>query len=50
MKVTIIEPGGFRTDGGGASMSHIEPREEYQDTVGKFGSNGPIGSSTDYEG
>ncbi|MBW4840776.1 MAG: SDR family NAD(P)-dependent oxidoreductase [Paenibacillaceae bacterium] len=34
IKVTIIEPGGFRTDWAGASMSHIEPREEYRDTVG----------------
>lgn len=34
IKVTIIEPGGFRTDWAGTSMSHIEPREEYLLTVG----------------
>ncbi|BFT70951.1 oxidoreductase [Paenibacillus sp. P36] len=34
LKVTLIEPGGFRTDWAGSSMQHIEPREEYRDTVG----------------
>lgn len=34
LKVTLIEPGGFRTDWAGSSMQHIEPREEYQTTVG----------------
>ncbi|GLX70562.1 oxidoreductase [Paenibacillus glycanilyticus] len=34
IKVTLIEPGGFRTDWAGSSMQHIEPREEYKDTVG----------------
>ncbi|MGG6313944.1 oxidoreductase [Paenibacillus macerans] len=34
LKVTLIEPGGFRTDWAGSSMSHIEPRQEYQNTVG----------------
>ncbi|MCY9656656.1 oxidoreductase [Paenibacillus chondroitinus] len=34
LKVTLIEPGGFRTDWAGSSMQHIEPREEYKDTVG----------------
>ncbi len=36
LKVTLIEPGGFRTDWAGSSMSHIEPRVEYKDTVGKL--------------
>lgn len=36
IKVTIIEPGGFRTDWAGSSMSHIEPREEYKATVGQL--------------
>lgn len=34
LKVTLIEPGGFRTDWAGSSMQQIEPREEYQTTVG----------------
>ncbi|SFD77770.1 NADP-dependent 3-hydroxy acid dehydrogenase YdfG [Paenibacillus catalpae] len=34
IKVTLIEPGGFRTDWAGSSMRHIEPREEYKNTVG----------------
>ncbi|MCK9861142.1 oxidoreductase [Paenibacillus sp. ATY16] len=34
IKVTLIEPGGFRTDWAGSSMQHIEPRDEYKDTVG----------------
>ncbi|WP_435171942.1 oxidoreductase [Paenibacillus glycanilyticus] len=34
IKVTLIEPGGFRTDWAGSSMQHIEPRNEYSDTVG----------------
>ncbi|MCM3628411.1 oxidoreductase [Paenibacillus glycanilyticus] len=34
IKVTLIEPGGFRTDWAGSSMQHIVPREEYRDTVG----------------
>ncbi|SDX49721.1 oxidoreductase [Paenibacillus sp. CF384] len=34
LKVTLIEPGGFRTDWAGSSMQHIEPRAEYRDTVG----------------
>lgn len=36
LKVTLIEPGGFRTDWAGSSMSHIEPREEYKETVGRL--------------
>ncbi|MBP1962970.1 oxidoreductase [Paenibacillus aceris] len=34
LKVTLIEPGGFRTDWAGSSMQHIEPRDEYKETVG----------------
>ncbi|NBD23254.1 SDR family oxidoreductase [Paenibacillus glycinis] len=34
LKVTIVEPGGFRTDWAGSSMSHIEPSDAYQGTVG----------------
>ncbi|MBM7564873.1 oxidoreductase [Paenibacillus sacheonensis] len=34
LKVTLIEPGGFRTDWAGSSMQHVEPRDEYKDTVG----------------
>ncbi|MEK3721416.1 oxidoreductase [Paenibacillus sp. FSL H8-0034] len=36
LKVTIIEPGGFRTDWAGSSMSHVEAGEDYQGTVGKL--------------
>lgn len=36
LKVMIIEPGGFRTDWAGSSMSHVEPGEDYQGTVGKL--------------
>lgn len=34
LKVTLVEPGGFRTDWAGSSMQHIQPRDEYKDTVG----------------
>jgi NAD(P)-dependent dehydrogenase (short-subunit alcohol dehydrogenase family) len=34
IKVTLIEPGGFRTDWAGSSMKHIEPIDDYKDTVG----------------
>jgi NAD(P)-dependent dehydrogenase (short-subunit alcohol dehydrogenase family) len=34
LKVTLIEPGGFRTDWAGSSMSHVEPGEAYKGTVG----------------
>ncbi|MDR6552717.1 oxidoreductase [Paenibacillus qinlingensis] len=34
LKVTLIEPGGFRTDWAGSSMQHIEPSEAYRQTVG----------------
>lgn len=33
IKVTLIEPGSFRTDWGGSSMSIIEPGEDYQSIV-----------------
>ncbi|SFK96806.1 NADP-dependent 3-hydroxy acid dehydrogenase YdfG [Paenibacillus sp. 1_12] len=36
IKVTLIEPGGFRTDWAGSSMSHVEAGEDYLDTVGKL--------------
>ena len=35
IKVTIVEPGGFRTDFAGASTSIYEGRPEYDTTVGK---------------
>lgn len=35
VKVTIIEPGGFRTDFAGASTTLQEGRPEYDETVGK---------------
>jgi NAD(P)-dependent dehydrogenase (short-subunit alcohol dehydrogenase family) len=35
VKVTIVEPGGFRTDFAGSSTSLREGRQEYQETVGK---------------
>ncbi|GIQ66686.1 short-chain dehydrogenase/reductase [Paenibacillus cisolokensis] len=34
VKVTLIEPGGFRTDWAGSSMKIIPPGEPYQETVG----------------
>lgn len=34
LKVTIVEPGGFRTDWAGSSMNHVEPMEAYRETVG----------------
>lgn len=34
LKVTLIEPGSFRTDWAGSSMQHTEPRAEYKETVG----------------
>jgi len=35
IKVTIVEPGGFRTDFAGASTTIREGRPEYEETVGK---------------
>ncbi|AIQ14438.1 oxidoreductase [Paenibacillus durus] len=34
IKVTLIEPGGFRTDWAGSSMEHVTPSEDYKNTVG----------------
>ncbi|WP_203977550.1 SDR family NAD(P)-dependent oxidoreductase [Planotetraspora silvatica] len=34
VKVTLIEPGGFRTDWAGSSMTVIEPGDAYQQTLG----------------
>jgi NAD(P)-dependent dehydrogenase (short-subunit alcohol dehydrogenase family) len=34
LKVTIVEPGGFRTDWAGASMTYATPIEAYRPTVG----------------
>ncbi|SDL41787.1 oxidoreductase [Nonomuraea jiangxiensis] len=36
VKVTIIEPGGFRTDWGGASMTALPVGEDYEQTVGEM--------------
>ena len=36
IRVTIVEPGGFRTDWAGSSMRIDEIREEYQASVGSF--------------
>jgi NAD(P)-dependent dehydrogenase (short-subunit alcohol dehydrogenase family) len=36
IKVTIIEPGGFRTDWGGSSMGMLPVGEDYQQTVGEM--------------
>ncbi|MBZ9789699.1 SDR family NAD(P)-dependent oxidoreductase [Rhizobium sp. 3T7] len=36
VKVTIVEPGGFRTDFAGSSTTLREGRPEYDDTVGKM--------------
>ena len=33
--VTCVEPGGFRTDWAGASMTYAKPIEDYKDTVNK---------------
>ena len=33
IKVTLIEPGGFRTDWGGSSMVYTEPGEDYRSTI-----------------
>jgi NAD(P)-dependent dehydrogenase (short-subunit alcohol dehydrogenase family) len=38
IKVTIIEPGGFRTDWGGSSMSSPPVGPDYEETVGKMNS------------
>jgi NAD(P)-dependent dehydrogenase (short-subunit alcohol dehydrogenase family) len=36
VKMTIVEPGGFRTDWAGASMTFTEPMEEYEPAIGPF--------------
>ncbi|OAM91326.1 oxidoreductase [Termitidicoccus mucosus] len=36
LKLTIVEPGGFRTDWAGASMAFAEPIEAYDATVGQM--------------
>ncbi|GGG54375.1 oxidoreductase [Paenibacillus radicis (ex Gao et al. 2016)] len=36
IKVTLIEPGAFRTDWAGSSMQHIEPAEPYKSSVGQL--------------
>jgi NAD(P)-dependent dehydrogenase (short-subunit alcohol dehydrogenase family) len=36
IKVTIVEPGGFRTDWAGSSMTVQTPREEYRAVIGPF--------------
>ena len=36
IKVTIIEPGGFRTDWGGSSMGTQPVGEDYEQTVGEM--------------
>jgi NAD(P)-dependent dehydrogenase (short-subunit alcohol dehydrogenase family) len=33
IKVTLIEPGSFRTDWGGSSMAYTEPSEDYRSTL-----------------
>jgi NAD(P)-dependent dehydrogenase (short-subunit alcohol dehydrogenase family) len=35
VQVCVVEPGGFRTDWGGASMSYAEPMEAYAESVGR---------------
>jgi NAD(P)-dependent dehydrogenase (short-subunit alcohol dehydrogenase family) len=36
VKMTIVEPGGFRTDWGGASMTFTKSMEEYEPAIGPF--------------
>jgi NAD(P)-dependent dehydrogenase (short-subunit alcohol dehydrogenase family) len=36
IKVTLIEPGGFRTDWAGSSMRQMAPSADYQGTVGQM--------------
>lgn len=36
VKVTLVEPGGFRTDWAGSSMHIYEPGEAYQDSLGRL--------------
>lgn len=36
VKMTIVEPGGFRTDWAGASMTFAEPMQDYEPAIGPF--------------
>jgi NAD(P)-dependent dehydrogenase (short-subunit alcohol dehydrogenase family) len=36
VKMTIVEPGGFRTDWAGASMTFTESMEEYEPAIGPY--------------
>jgi NAD(P)-dependent dehydrogenase (short-subunit alcohol dehydrogenase family) len=36
VKMTIVEPGGFRTDWAGASMTFSEPMKEYESAIAPF--------------
>lgn len=36
LKMTIVEPGGFRTDWAGSSMGFAKPMDSYEPTVGVF--------------
>lgn len=36
IKMTIVEPGGFRTDWAGASTSFASPMKSYEPVVGAF--------------
>jgi NAD(P)-dependent dehydrogenase (short-subunit alcohol dehydrogenase family) len=36
VKMTLVEPGGFRTDWAGASMTFTESMEEYEPAIGPF--------------
>ncbi len=36
IKLTIVEPGGFRTDWAGASMAYAKPMDAYAKSVGEF--------------
>jgi NAD(P)-dependent dehydrogenase (short-subunit alcohol dehydrogenase family) len=36
IKVTIVEPGGFRTDWGGSSMRRVAVSADYEQTVGEW--------------
>jgi len=36
VKMTVVEPGGFRTDWAGASMTFTEPMKEYESAIAPF--------------
>lgn len=48
IKVTIVQPGGIRTDWAGSSMDIPEISEPYQQTVGQFGKMLRDGSGTEH--